>query len=223
MTDKKRILVLSPHADDESYGMGGTILKLLARGHQVCIAVVCAGDIKFEHVNKQVVGRFVREQEFSEVCAAYGCRGVMFPFTQDSALDTVPLGVLIGEIEKLQDEVEASIWYVAGNSFHQDHRRVFEAAAAAARPTRKRFPDEIYSYETPLYSWNPPQWRLVPTVYENITEQLDRKIEICGLYKSQLREGILGVEHIREYSVAAGTEAGFRAAERFEVVRIRRH
>ena len=93
------------------------------------------------------------------------------------------------------------------------------------RPTRAIVPKEIYAYELPTYSWNPPQWRFQPTVYEDISEFLnrkierskDRKIEICKLYASQVRLGVRGPDHIREFSVACGTEAKFEAAERFEV------
>ena len=49
---------------------------------------------------------------------------------------------------------------------------------------------------------------------------LDEKIRICKLYESQLRDGALSVKHIREYSVACGTEIGCGASERFEVIRI---
>jgi LmbE family N-acetylglucosaminyl deacetylase len=219
---KSGILVVSPHADDESYGMGGTILKRIEEGQRVFILVVCAGDINFEHVGGKVIPRSERQAEFDSVLKAYGCEGQLLHFKQESMLDQVPLREIIGEIERVQDKVRASTWYIPGQSFHQDHRRVFEACAAAARPTRKNVPMEIYGYETPLYSWNPPQWRFTSQVYENIAEHLDKKIEICELYRSQLRSGILGVQHIREYSVAVGTEAGFPAAEKFEVVRILR-
>ena len=93
---------------------------------------------------------------------------------------------------------------------------------AASRPTRANVPKEIYAYELPTYSWNPPQWRFQPTVYEDISQFLSRKIEICKLYASQVRLGILGPDHIREFSVACGTESKFEAAERFEVLVIRR-
>ncbi len=220
--DKRRTLIITPHADDESYGMGGTILKRLHAGDEVHIVVVCAGDIAFEHVQKRVIGRSAREAEFLQVLKAYGCEGRLLPFTEESRLDTVPTRDIVNELERAQDEFRADVWYVPGLSFHQDHRKVFEACAAAARPTRANTPKEIYAYELPLYSWNPPIWRFTPHVYENIVDELDRKIEICRLYESQRRSGPLSVEHIREFSIACGSETGFPAAERFEVIKIRR-
>jgi len=215
----KRILVISPHCDDESYGLGGTILKHIDEGNEVYIAVVCAGPIFFEH-SQRMVTRKEREEEFEGVLAEYGCEGVIFPFQQESWLEQEETRKIVTHIELVQDRFKADVWYVPGNSYHQDHRKVFEACAAAARPTRSNVPKEIYTYEHPLYSWNPPCWKFTPQVYEDITLCLDRKIKICNMYESQQRKGALSVKHIKDYSVACGSEAGVQAAERFEVVRI---
>lgn len=219
-----KILVISPHCDDETYGLGGTILKKLQEGNEVKIFVVCAGPIKFEHLHKESVCRSQRQNEFDNVINFYknygNCSGLIGYFTEESMLDTVPIRKIIGCIETQQDDFQADIWYIPGMSYHQDHRKVFEAASAAARPTRKYVPKEIYSYEHPLYSWNPPIWRFTPQVYENISETLENKIKACELYKSQLREGALSIKHIRDYSVACGTECNLQAAERFEVIRV---
>ncbi len=215
----KRVLVISPHCDDESYGMGGTILKRIAAGDEVFILVICAGDIVFEH-NDKMIGRGYRVDEFESVIAEYGCDGKVLPFDQESRLDAVMTADIVAHIECAQDKFQADTWYIPGNSYHQDHRKVFESCMAAARPTRKYVPKEIYTYEHPLYSWNPPCWKFVPQVYENITTLLDKKIEICELYQSQLRDGPLSVKHIKDYSVACGSEACVPAAERFEVIRI---
>ena len=37
------ILVLSPHPDDETVGMGGTINKLSKQGHKISLCVVTDG------------------------------------------------------------------------------------------------------------------------------------------------------------------------------------
>lgn len=217
----RSVLVVSPHCDDESFGMGGTILKRVAAGDRVHVMVMVAGDVHFHHAGT-VVRREVRVSEFMRIIEAYGCTGEVGRFDQDSRLDTVPLSALVDEIQNVQDRIDAETWYVAGPSFHQDHRRVFEATMAAARPTRRRVPEEIYSYELPTYAWNPLQWRFTPQLWENIGEHLDRKLQICQMYESQLRAGVLGLDHIRAHSIACGTESGYAAAERFEVVRLRR-
>lgn len=40
MENKKRILVVSPHPDDETLGVGGAIAKFAARGDEVFVLIV---------------------------------------------------------------------------------------------------------------------------------------------------------------------------------------
>ena len=37
---RKRVLVISPHPDDETLALGGTIAKLISQGHEVYILTV---------------------------------------------------------------------------------------------------------------------------------------------------------------------------------------
>ena len=216
-----RVLVIAPHADDEVYGMGGTIIKLVDQGHEVRNLVVCCGSSYiFEHAGKSSP-REVREREFARAAEMMGASHRMLDFTEESLLDTVPIREVIMGIEEVQDDFRADRWYVAGPSFHQDHRVVFEAAMAAARPRRHNTPKDILLYETALYSWSPECWKLKPQVYENVEDYLDRKIEVCEVYASQIREtGPISTSRLREWAMACGSECDVGAAERFEVVRI---
>src|SRR5207244_1621845 len=132
-------LVIAPHCDDETYGMGGTILKLQAQGAKVFCAVVVCGDLHFEHTNT-VITREERVAEFASVMRRLGCEGAVLGFKNETRMDQVPIGDVVSAIEKVQDDFLAESWYMIGPSFHQDHRVVFEAALAAARPTRRTFP-----------------------------------------------------------------------------------
>jgi hypothetical protein len=38
--DKKRVLVIAPHPDDETLGAGGTIAKFIDQGHDVYVLIV---------------------------------------------------------------------------------------------------------------------------------------------------------------------------------------
>lgn len=220
MTDK-RALVIAPHADDEAYGMAGSILRLVKDGWKVKVVVVCCGDgFVFEHSGERS-SRDVRLAEFKAVSLELGVDFEMLKFTEESFLDTVPLRDIIGEIERIQDEFKARRWYVSGPSFHQDHRITFEAAMAAARPSRALPPKEVWLFETALYSWSPQCWKLTPHVYMDISSEIDDKIRICDLYESQVRKtGPICLERLRSWAAACGSECGVEYAERFEIVRV---
>jgi LmbE family N-acetylglucosaminyl deacetylase len=220
VTDEKRVLVIAPHCDDETYGMGGTILKLRAQGHQVFCAVVVCGDLRFEH-STSLVTREERMAEFSAVMRRLNCEGMVMPFRNETRMDQVPIGDVIAAIERVQDDFRADTWYMIGPSFHQDHRVVFEAAQAAARPTRKSYPAQIFRYELPTYSGNAREWNFIPHIFEDISPYLEGKLAACALYKSQTRPtGMLSLDAIRRFAQTRGFESQREAVECFEVVRI---
>jgi LmbE family N-acetylglucosaminyl deacetylase len=216
----KRVLVIAPHCDDEAYGMGGTILKLRAQGAEVFCCVIVCGDLHFEHTNTTIT-REERVAEFDAVMHHLDTEGMVLPFREETQMDRVPIRDVIAAIERVQDSCNADVWYMIGPSFHQDHRVVFEAALAAARPTRSSCPREIFRYELPTYSGNPREWAFIAHVYEDISAHLDRKLEACALYRSQIRpHGMLSLDAIRRFAQTRGFESRCEAAECFEVVRI---
>ncbi|MFO0935315.1 MAG: glucosamine-6-phosphate deaminase [Gemmataceae bacterium] len=55
-TGKKKVLVFSPHPDDDVISMGGTIIRLVEQGHEVHIAYMTSGNIAvFDHDARRFV------------------------------------------------------------------------------------------------------------------------------------------------------------------------
>lgn len=58
--DKQKVLIFSPHPDDDVISMGGTIKKLMEQGHHVVIAYMTTGSnavhdheaVKYLHYTK---------------------------------------------------------------------------------------------------------------------------------------------------------------------------
>jgi LmbE family N-acetylglucosaminyl deacetylase len=219
-TDSNRVLVIAPHCGDETYGMGGTLLKFRERGIEVlCVVVVC-GDLFLEHPGTTIT-RAERVLEFEAAKSKLGVDGVVLPFTEETRLDRVPIGKVIAALEQVQDEFQADHWYIINPSAHQDDRIVFEAAMAATRPTRKTCPYQVFRYELPTYSSNTKEWAFTPQIYEDIGPYLETKLEACAYYKSQVRpQGILSLEATRRFAEVRGFESRNQAAECYEVIRI---
>ena len=69
MENKKRILVVAPHPDDETLGVGGTIAKFAARGDEVFVLMV-SGHLP------PLYNREDYEKTVSEACSAFSILGV---------------------------------------------------------------------------------------------------------------------------------------------------
>ena len=55
-TERKKILVFSPHPDDDVISMGGTIIRLVEQGHEVHIAYMTSGNVAvFDHDARRFV------------------------------------------------------------------------------------------------------------------------------------------------------------------------
>lgn len=80
----KRILVLSPHPDDESLGCGGTIAQYTKMGKQVHVGIISKGDavdVKIDNIVN------IRKKEAYKACEFLGVKNVIFMEFPDTTLN----------------------------------------------------------------------------------------------------------------------------------------
>ena len=65
MLESKTILVVAPHADDETFGCAGTIARAKSEGSSVFVIYVSTGDVRHRNANDPVVQATTREAEIS--------------------------------------------------------------------------------------------------------------------------------------------------------------
>ena len=218
----QKILVIAPHADDETFGCGGTILKLVAAGHEVKVIVVVHGNTRFHHLAGMEVTMDERHTELEAVMKFLGVKDYEVLIRgQDSRLDALALVTIINPLEKIQQEFKADTWFIPGPSFHQDHDVVYHAAIAAGRPFTDFAPQNIMCYELPTYVYGPKHMTFHPNLFVDISDYINKKIEAVNLYKSQIRPtgSLLSTDKLRSWAQTRGGQAGLVAAEAFEVVK----
>ncbi|MBP2325826.1 LmbE family N-acetylglucosaminyl deacetylase [Kibdelosporangium banguiense] len=221
-----RVLVISPHADDEVLGCGGMMAALHSAGAEVHVLYLAVDGM--HHYGLTEATTFAdRLAEISHVSQILG-------FTYDIAfagqnlterLDTLPRRDMV---DLFQDAMNARrpdlVLLPSFADYDQDHRAVFDAGFAAARPIAQQFGKWLVPHVF-LYEMSKIQWAAEPlprsTAYYDISDHLDRKLEALRAYKTQYRP----VPHIRsEESVSAlavlrGAEMGVHHAEAFGVLR----
>jgi len=92
------------------------------------------------------------------------------------------------------------------------------------RPVRPTYPRRILAYETVSETnWHatPMTPPFVPNVFADITPYLERKLEACGLYASQIQTAPheRSIEAIRALATVRGHAVHVPAAEAFMLVR----
>jgi len=105
---RQRVLVISPHADDETYGCAGTIARIKDLGGQVFVSLISVGSL--DHYASDGQGPAMRRvtsstrlREFSAVMKLLKVDDWDVVYTDDAvhlALDTLPRRELVRLIER---------------------------------------------------------------------------------------------------------------------------
>jgi LmbE family N-acetylglucosaminyl deacetylase len=221
VTEPGRILVVSPHPDDEVLGCGGTIARHVKHGERVEVALVSKGAPEIFSAESVAATR----AEMAEAHKALGVSAVHFLDFPAPRLDTVAGHLLadrLGQIvRKLQpDTVYAPHW----GDLHADHKAVYWASLVATRPARGSRVHRLLCYETQSETeWGgpSPDSAFSPTVFIDIAEFLDTKLRAMECYRGQLRPfpESRSLRSLEALARLRGSTVGLEAAEAFVMVR----
>ena len=217
-----RIVAVSAHADDETLGAGGTLLKHLAQGDDVFWIIATAAhqdDWSVEHIQQST-------EQVEAVSRAYRFTDVIKLDLPTTRLDTLPKREIADRFWNALRKVRPQRVYTVGDTdVHTDHYLTFEALMLALKPFRAEFDVRaIYAYEVlssteAAFGFRPHTF--VPNVYSDITAFLDRKLEIMALYENQLQLDSLprSLDSLRALARYRGAAVGVKYAEAFKLIR----
>ena len=213
-----RVLIIAAHPDDEVIGCGGTIAKHTRMGSEVSLCIVTKGYTP--DWSEEYLKRIEREiRKVGEVLRIGKTYRLGFPTVR---LDTIPQKELNDSIFKVVNEVRPEVVYIPHKGdLNRDHRLVFDASLVATRPTNNLI-RRILSYETlSVTEWGRAIEPFVPSVYVDISETIDKKIEAMTMYEGELKAypHPRSLEIIEALAKKRGSEAGVRFAEAFMLVR----
>lgn len=167
-------LVFAPHADDESFGMGGTLAKATERGIRVYLVVMTDGALggKLDNLAE------IRKVEARNAAELLGLEKPVFLNNRDRELkcDSDTVTQVFQEIQRVSP---AAVFFPGVFELHPDHRMT---ALIAWKALQKLGETNIkpVSYEILVQS---PVNQLV-----DITSHISSKKAVMTLYESQLGE-----------------------------------
>lgn len=129
-----KVLVVVPHPDDESIGMGGTILKHFADGDDVFVLFLTSGGLGIPDTEPAVAAD-IREGEAIAACDILGTRGYAFARFQDGDL----MSHIDEAVEVVRDAIEKHepdrVYTTHQDEDHVDHRAAAVLVNRAIRET----------------------------------------------------------------------------------------
>ena len=216
-----RVLIIAPHPDDEIIGVGGTIAKRAKAGDEVYVCIVTKGKSPLFNPDFIEQGR----RECREADAKLGVKETIFVDFPAVMLETIPRYELNGKVAEVVQNIKPEEVYIPHRGDMQiDHQMVVDAAMVAVRPRGDDYPKRVYAYETLSETgWNIPNVtnEFIPTVYENITDTYDVKMEAMSVFKSQLAPfpAARSVGAIEALAKFRGATVSVEVAEAFSLVR----
>ncbi len=169
-------LIFAPHADDETFGMGGSILKASEQNVQTHVVVVTDGALGGEAEDLVAL----RQSEVRKAAELLG-------LTSLSSWDVPDRGVEIGDVlvnkaaAEIVKQQPGSVFFPAAMEIHPDHRATGYVVWQALQECAKSGVNpEIYSYEIGVQ--NPIN------VLIDISAQHKKKNDVMAIYASQNSE-----------------------------------
>lgn len=225
--DNQRVLILAPHADDETIGCGGIIQKYLQ--HQSPVRVLIASFVMGQYMKyKTDDGQYKlysgteRLNEVHQALKILGVQDFHFLFVDDqetiqyhSKLDALPKILLINKIEEHIQEFQPTVLFIPSATKHQDHLILHEVGITVSRPYF--WNGSVIAYETD------GELSFIPNLFVPLTkEELTKKNEALAAYKTQIGSDRHPV-HTHLQTVKAeyrGQSIYSYYAEAFQVIRL---
>lgn len=227
---KQRVLIVSPHPDDEVIGCGGLISRVKDEGGQVFVQFVTLGDTR----DVSVLGLSTADERLVEIERVAGVlkyddwdialSGSQYHLRLDAMAQVDLIAVLETDCRLSLRAVEPTVVLLPSPlSYNQDHRAVAEAALTALRPVGgdRTAPSVVAIFEEVADQWT-PRAATPPNLFVDLdAAHLDDKITAMRSYASQVRPHphTRSLEALRTMAVVRGAHSGVAHAEAYHCVR----
>ena len=217
-----RVLVVATHPDDETLGCGGTLLKHKANGDEIHW-LIATGIKKSKGCSVSAIEK--RNKEIKKVEDLYGFASVNKLNLSTTKVDTYSMGELVSKISHVINTVKPNIIYLPfKGDVHSDHKYIFDAAYSCTKIFRYPFIKKIFMMETlseTEFSLSTKEDSFVPNIFVDISEFMDKKIEIMKTYENEM--GVhpfpRSERNIRALATFRGATSGCNYAESFMLLK----
>ena len=216
------VMVVAPHPDDETLGCGGSLLRHIAEGDEVHWLIVTDMSID-DGFDIDLVAR--RQQQIEIVADMYGFKQVHNLKQTPANLDRVAKQTLITQIGKvIRDVAPQTLYLPFRGDVHSDHALVFDAVTACTKWFRYSSIQRVLCYETLSetdFSLDPGIIKFNPNIFINITNYLNKKVEIANIYQEEMDALPFprSDDALKALAVIRGVASGCFAAESFMLLK----
>ncbi|MDA9901305.1 PIG-L family deacetylase [Gammaproteobacteria bacterium] len=189
-------LIFAPHADDETYGMGGTLIKASENGVETHLVVLTDGALGGEETNLVDT----RTTEVKKASDALGISSLDCWMEEDRNLQ-VNEGLIRQVVKKILAVSPTAVFFPGPMEPHPDHRATSLLVWAALQKLNVKVRPKAYSYEISVQ--NPINLLI------DISAQRAKKAVVMGIYSSQNSQNnyedlVEALDKARTFSLSEG-------------------
>jgi len=215
----QKVLIISPHLDDETLGLGGTIAKFIKNKSNVAVLYVSA-HLPPLYSKKEFKITYDESIKASKILGINKKKYLNIPATKINEVEVSKLNKMLDDYLQF---IKPTIVFMPFPDRHIDHKLVFESSMVVTRPIRSNFPKLVLCYEILSETfWNAPSIEpsFNPDLFVDITNFMAKKKKALGCYKSQIiNNPSRNIDACIALAKLRGSQNGCKYAEAFKVVR----
>ncbi len=228
MSQRKRVLIVAAHPDDEILGCGATIVRLIASGYEAHVLILGEGVTsrdKQRDPQKRKKGLDELKQHVHRANKIIGVKDVILANLPDNRFDALALLDVVKIVEKVKKDKKPDVIFTHfQNDLNIDHGVTHRAVMTATRPMWTETVKEIYSFEVASSTeWNYPL-TFSPDIFYDVSKTLEVKLQALKEYKVEMKDPRhpRSIEGVTLQAQLWGLKTGVRYAEAFKTVRVMR-
>lgn len=219
-----KVLIISPHTDDETLGAGGTLLKYASENKDIYWLNVTNAKAEYGYTKQDEENGI---NETKKVASLYGIKEFVDLALEPAGLDRYKTSDLINlfadRIRKISPQI---IIMPFKNDVHSDHRIVFDVVYSCTKAFRCPCVEKILCMEIISETdYAETDEGFVPNYYVDISGYIDQKIDIMKVYKNEIKESPFprNEDAIRGLAKFRGAGCNCEYAEAFRCIKIIEH
>jgi len=212
---KRKILIVSPHPDDETLGCGGYILKYKNKYNFHLMLVT---KMKTNPKDKKY---FERTKEIKKMKKKYNFKSLTQLSYNTTEMDKYSKNEIINNFSKIIKNLRPETIMIPSDvDVHTDHKIINECMISASKSFRNPFINNILEYEVLSETNFSLKNAFVPNHYVNISNLMSKKINILKIYRSEIKKHPFprSIDAVKSLAILRGSQAGCKYAEAFNIL-----
>ncbi len=215
-----KILIVSPHPDDETLGAGGALLKYKENNNQIYWLNIT--NIKEEYgYSRETIQE--RQEQIKKVRNMYGFNDFFDLELRPAYLEQYESGEIIGKISKIINKIKPDTIILPNRTdVHSDHKMVFDWCYSCTKIFRYPYIKRILTMEILSETdFAFPDNAFIANYFVDITDYLEEKIKIMKIYNSEIGQHPFprSIDGIEALAKLRGISAGTKYAEAFKIIK----